>query len=468
MKLRKHLLSVALTAGLIMIMTSCGGSNEDKTASATVTETTVQETTRKAEEMTGKADEGNKETETSVESGDVGRYVIYEYEAGGHSVTHDMLVESGMGNTYIELYSDGTGKFNLFDSLLDITWKPGEITVYGTSVYTYEIKDDKLYLDMQGTAHYTMVKEDGDFDSGSGANKSEEKKEAGNADDKETDEDSTDKADSDSGTKTDAPSGDGIITEEQLQKGYVWMNRVAKDIFNTTYEELAEYFGVDGEFDKEEYSDHMKRNKRYYKWISSDDSTHFVYVNFDEKDAEKEPGVYKISSFNSSGFSSSEAESKYLEEVKAEASDNDKAAAANAKMKDFAVDIHPFGNDNDGVNISMQIPESGWSYDESRDKVVENEDADAFGAGFIQFKLKDNVEGFDFYKKDFENYKDIDDREFDGVVFHGRTYKSIGYEWTEYIAQLDDTHALSIGIVRIDLSDGTMGDKILKSLKFKI
>ena len=32
------------------------------------------------------------------------------------------------------------------------------------------------------------------------------------------------------------------------------MNEVAKDIFNTTYEEIVDYFGVEGEFVKEEYS----------------------------------------------------------------------------------------------------------------------------------------------------------------------------------------------------------------------
>lgn len=47
--------------------------------------------------------------------------------------------------------------------------------------------------------------------------------------------------------------GDGIVTEEQVQKGYVWMNDVNKNIFDTTYEEVVAYFGVEGEFVKEEY-----------------------------------------------------------------------------------------------------------------------------------------------------------------------------------------------------------------------
>ena len=57
---------------------------------------------------------------------------------------------------------------------------------------------------------------------------------------------------------TSAPDGTGIVTEEQVQKGYVWMNEVNNNIFDTTYEEIADYFGVEGKFVKEEYSDHMK------------------------------------------------------------------------------------------------------------------------------------------------------------------------------------------------------------------
>lgn len=108
--------------------------------------------------------------------------------------------------------------------------------------------------------------------------------------------------------------GDGIVTEEQVQKGYVWMNEVNEDIFNTTYEEMVAYFGVEGAFAKEEYSDHMQANYRYYKWISKEDSTHYIYVNF----CEEKPGVYTVSAYNTSGFSGKEAIEKYLDIVKAE------------------------------------------------------------------------------------------------------------------------------------------------------
>ena len=190
------------------------------------------------------------------------------------------------------------------------------------------------------------------------------------------------------------------MSEEEVQKGYVWMNKVAKDIFHTTYEELAEHFGVEGKFDKEEYSEHMKVNKRYYFWISKEDKNHFIYVNFEEDDPDGAPGVYTVSGFNSSGFSASEAEAKYLDEVKAEATEADKAAAANMAMKDFSVDIHPFAHDEVTLSVSAQIPESGWAYDEKKDHLVENEDVNTFGAGFIRTdEILDRLQaiGYDDY-----------------------------------------------------------------------
>ena len=64
------------------------------------------------------------------------------------------------------------------------------------------------------------------------------------------------------------------------------------------------------------------------------------------------------------------------------------------------------------------------------------------------------MEDFDFYKDDFENYQDIDDRVIGGITFQGRTYKRIGYDWIEYVAQIDDGRALSIGLRRHGLRSG--------------
>ena len=259
------------------------------------------------------------------------------------------------------------------------------------------------------------------------------------------------------------PGGDGIVTEEQVQMGYVWMNEVNNNIFYTTYEEVASYFGVEGEFVKEEYSDHMNANYLYYKRVSSEKSSHFLYVNFKEET----PGVYKVSAFNTSGFSGTEAMDKYLDIVKANAAEANKAAAANATMKDFSAVITMFAHDEVSVTIKTTIPDSGWSYDERGKCLVENEDPNAFGAGAIRFDVRENVEKFDFYKDDFEDYQDIEDRVIGGITFHGRTYKNIGYEWIEYIAQIDDNRALSIGLTDMDCVPGTMPDIILNNMSIQ-
>ena len=264
-------------------------------------------------------------------------------------------------------------------------------------------------------------------------------------------------------TNTAAPGGNGIVTEEQVQKGYVWMNEVNNNIFDATYDDIVAYFGVEGEFVKEEYSDHMKANYRYYKWISSEDSSHFIYVNF----CEKTPGVYTVSAYNTSGFSGTEAIEKYLDIVKAEAAEANKAASANAEMKDFSVEIAQFAKDDVKVKIMTKIPVSGWSFDDSGRCLVENDDPTAFGAGAIRFEVRTNVEDFDYYKDDFENYKDIEDRVIGGITFKGRTYKHIGYDWIQYVAQIDDGRALSIGLTKLECVPGTMPDIILNNMTFQ-
>ena len=264
-------------------------------------------------------------------------------------------------------------------------------------------------------------------------------------------------------TAANVSGGDGIVTEEQVQKGYVWMNEVNRNIFDATYDDIVAYFGVEGQFVKEEYSDHMKANYRYYKWISEDDGSHFIYVNFKEN----ESGVYTVSAYNTSGFSGKEAIARYLDIVKAEAAEANKAASANAEMKDFSVEVAQFAQDDVKVKIMTKIPVSGWSYDDGKRSLVENDDPTAFGAGAIRFEVRENVEKFDYYKDNFENYQDIEDRVIGGITFHGRTYRNIGYDWIEYVAQLDDNRALSIGLRNMDCVPGTMPDIILNNMTFR-
>ena len=199
------------------------------------------------------------------------------------------------------------------------------------------------------------------------------------------------------------------------------------------------------------------------KWISKDDDSHFIYVNFKEKS----PGVYVVSAYNTSGFSGNEAIAKYLDIVKAEDAEANKAASANAEMKDFSVEVRQFAKDDVVVKVMTKIPVSGWSYDEGKRCLVDNDDPTKFGAGAIRFEVRENVEKFDYYKDNFENYQDIEDRVIGGITFHGRTYRNIGYDWIEYVAQLDDNRALSIGLHDLAFVPGTMADIILNNMTFK-
>ncbi len=462
--MKKRLLVFLLGFCMLFAFAGCGAEEEEEDDRERTRESAQEEDDD--DDDAEEAEDDEDETSAETEQGDpglasqAGYYTLYEYEANGTKVDHDTLVTAGMGDTYLDLKADGTGVFRLFQSNLDITWGKNRITVYGTSNYDFEINGDTLVMDMQGV-YYTMKKEDGGAPADATAAAADDDENTNAADT------SGKKDEAAAGPAADVPGGDGLVSEEMVQKGYVWMNKINKDIFNATYEDLAAYFGTDGAFEKEEYSEHMKQNRRYYKWISNENENHFVYVNLGEKDPEGAPGVYKVTGFNSSGFTSADAEAKYLDVLKQEASDADKAAAGSAKMKDVELSVSPFGQADKAIKFKVSMPESGWSINESKVELVDNDDPEAFGAGFIKFKMEEDVEKFDFYKDKFENYKEIDEREIGGVKMKGRTYKNIGYEWTEYIAQLSDGKAVSVGIVRVDISEGTMGDRILNSISFE-
>ena len=378
----------------------------------------------------------------------LGKYLGAEFSGDGNEwLSLDEVYDEG--ESYIELKSGGKGVFCLGGDATDIKWaleSDGSLKLTRDSLESNGTLQNGIITltDLWGNnVTITFVKEDGESSQGG---------------DKEDGESSQG---GDSGK--DAPSGTGIVTEEQVQKGYVWMNEVNNNIFDTTYEEIADYFGVEGKFVKEEYSDHMKRNQRYYKWISKDNENHFIYVNF----AEKEPNVFTVSAYNTSGFSGNEAIEKYLDTVKAEAAEADKASVASEGTKDFSATVTQFAHDDVLVKITAKIPKSGWSYDEKKKCLVENDDPTAFGAGAIDFEVRAKVEDFDYYKKDFENYQDIADRKIGGITFHGRTYKYIGYDWIEYVAQIDDGRALSIGLRKLDCAPGTAPDVILSSMTIK-
>ena len=493
--MKKQSLFLISALALSLALSACGGGQSAEKTAETAKETAAEEKKEeKAEDSAdtekaaaenaeaGKAGEekaGEAEKETPA---DVGRYVVYEYTAGGHTVTYDMLKDAGAENIYLELNADGTGTLDLLQNPTDITWEPGVVTIFGTSKYTYELDGDTLILNMQGPI-YTMKREGGASGQTAGNNPAVKKDAAAEtaagekAEEAETTAAAAETEAANASALTGPPpkgevgkiaarGGDGIVSQEQVMRAYVYLSEInSANAFKMTYDELKDYFGVPGAFDKEEYSDHMKRYKCYFKWIAEEDKNVFLYVNFEEDD----DGIYHISSYNSSGFTGAQAKDKYLAAMQEEAKEADKAQAANAPKKKHSLEVFKFGDHDNPLKIDVEIPQSGWSVSDkgSGIKLVDNEDPDAFGAGFIQFSTKDKVEDFDFYKDKFENYKELGTREIWGITFLARSYKNIGYDWIEYIAQIDDETALSVGIVRVDVDEGTTGDIILKSIAIK-
>ncbi len=410
---------------------------------------------------------------------DQGFYEIDTYEESGAVYTQDDLYNAGITFDMM-LKSDGTGYAHFLGEKYELSWLDGMIVVAvddDTQELSYSVADNGgtkqiTITDDISTMTFDYIKEADD--TGSGSVKAEASAEAGNDSSEDFASSTSAEADGSANEDSDAaktpapagvPNGDGLVSDEELQKFYVWLDKVKTGIFQTTYEEVVDFVGVDGEFDKEEYVDSTKENRRYYLWTAKDNEYHTVYINFAE--IEDKPGTFRVVGFNSSGFSSTEAADKYLEEVKAMEADKSRDAAANATMKEFSVTIETWNNKGEPVTFITEIPESGWSYDEGNKYLVEADDPKTWGAGFMKFQVAEDLEFFDKYKDKWENYQDIDDRVIGGVTMKGRTYKSTGYDWTQYVGTLDDGRAISIGMVRLDTSEGTMTDKILNSMSFK-
>ena len=181
----RKLLSAVLAASMVLSMTACGGSQPAATTAAPAAETKAEETKAaeakaeetKAEETTAAettaaettaaettaAETAAAETKAAAgngkEAAGAPRYALWEYSANGMTVSHDLLVTAGMGDTYIEFRDDHTGTFMLYNTEMEFTWNDKEIVVFGTTKYPYTISGDTLTLDMQGVK-YTMKRDD--------------------------------------------------------------------------------------------------------------------------------------------------------------------------------------------------------------------------------------------------------------------------------------------------------------------
>ena len=141
--MKKQSLFLISALALSLALSACGGGQSAEKTAETAKETAAEEKKEeKAEDSAdtekaaaenaeaGKAGEGKAGEAEKETPADVGRYVVYEYTAGGHTVTYDMLKDAGAENIYLELNADGTGTLDLLQNPSDITWEPGVVTIF--------------------------------------------------------------------------------------------------------------------------------------------------------------------------------------------------------------------------------------------------------------------------------------------------------------------------------------------------
>jgi len=111
---KRRFLTGILAVTLALALVGCGAGKEGPTDGA-ITGDALESADESEDAAEADVQEDNDEETANQASGDEGKYVIYEYEASGQKVDHDMLVASGMGDTYLWLKSGGEAELYLFN-----------------------------------------------------------------------------------------------------------------------------------------------------------------------------------------------------------------------------------------------------------------------------------------------------------------------------------------------------------------
>ena len=261
-------------------------------------------------------------------------------------------------------------------------------------------------------------------------------------------------------SSSEAPNGDGLVSTEDVMKCYVWLSEILGSMSDATYADVAARFGKDGVLTGEEFVEHMDSWYRYYNWISQEDSYLYIHINFREKE-----GVYRVSGFNSSGFTASEAAELYLDDLQAEAN----AAEANAPTEEMQVDIYLGWDRDDTHTVIVQMPEQ-WNYkDVSGSARFYHHPTEAsfnYGGG-VELDMETELAKFTDKLDTYEDVQEIGQRTIGGVTMDGYTYKSIGYEWIEYTGVLPDGMAVAVRVIDMDSEPGTPAGNLIDSIVFQ-
>lgn len=250
-------------------------------------------------------------------------------------------------------------------------------------------------------------------------------------------------------------TGDGYAPREDVLRLIKWIDDDYAD--GLTYEEVRDFIGVDGYDCGNSGPNNMTAlGDHYFNWYA--DETHYIHVCFRGRE---DSGRFECCQWNTSGFDSSEWKDISLADWLVANTSTD-TENITMEMKEFF--------DGGIVKVSADVPKGKWYCEENGSKAyfynVPDKDSQNSGSPRIETEVDKTVEGFDFYKDNFENLEEIGSRTIGGIEMSGRRYKYVGMDWTEYVGKLDDNFAISVKISDVDISDGTEGDGILNSMQF--
>lgn len=247
-------------------------------------------------------------------------------------------------------------------------------------------------------------------------------------------------------------SGNGLMSEDQLLRLVKWID----DGYyrNKTYEDIVAFAGVEGLDQGHRDTSMTALGDHYFDWISDSDYTHYIHLCFRGRD---ESGRFEACQWNTSGIVSADWKVADLTDWL--------VATACHETEETALEIQRFSNPL--VTVTAQMPVRGWNTRiASNTAYFYNERGEDNNDPRVEVITFDDPAMFDFNLEHYENVQPAESRVIAGVEMQGRTYHSIGWDWTEYSAQLSPKVSIAVRISRINCAPGTEGGALLDSLVF--
>ncbi len=438
----------------------------------------------------------------SIASEDAGYYVLVEAIEGGETVTGNELQEMGF-DYYVLLNEDGTAECQT-DDLATGTWGNGVLNLHNqegeTATIGYKIEGDELTLDWDGLIMIYSRSSDastGQTLSTAGLNKVQEWWDGdwyGYWETHSVTDDYRDMEDDgrwecyaeikmnsdDTGTiylweklgeiarvniRVSEEGGSGDMGAAVSESGHHWNDAQighADWIIDPSLYGYENYMVIDGRYVDEENPDQGFNYIMYLRpwgqlWDDiPEDERPPDYEDWylDNYTAESMVETVLASITDYDGYDDSEIDGPDTEE------------SAPLTSAGGTVDV---GYELNGINISAMLP-IDWCSEKNAFgvnfyNVADLEDTHS-GSPRIRVNIKAEVKDFDVYIKDFENIQNIQNRTIGGIDMVGRTYKFVGMDWIEYTGVIDNEHAVSVSISKIDISDGEARD-VLNSIKLE-